>query len=124
MKADIYFNIRTKHYSIRERTGANKGLVTQHRPRVSVDNVRFYVSQPGIKRIRDKKQKSVIAWLIGDVDLMNHDWNIEEAEPLYFNPYKVTSFVRVSDHKPVTNASKVILLENGKMFGFGLEFGE
>jgi len=87
----VYYNLRKHCLSVMDK---KTGLVIDHCDAINLENVRFIVSQAGLKRVRRNKRKSVIAFVEGDYTfggekvIDNPEWNTA-----YFNPYKVDQFM-------------------------------
>lgn len=87
----VYFNLRKRVLSVMD---VKTRKVIAHCDYISLDNVKFIVSQAGLKRVRAERRKQVIAFVEGNFS-HGHGKVIDNPEwtTAYFNPYKVDHFV-------------------------------
>ena len=99
IKIQIYRNLHKKCLSVRW-----KGKVIGHTDKIFLKNVRFFVSKKGVERIRKRKQKSVVAWVEGELDCCPGvvNWN----GCAKFSPYKFYYFYN-AENRPVYYADYV-----------------
>jgi hypothetical protein len=110
MKVFVYRNLRKKCYSIKALEGAMKGKVIAHASTVTLNECRFKVSKAGQARVRATKQKNVHAGVQGQWDgEIDPSMPADVSVSLYYNPYKVDTFVTFLTHEPVEAAEKVYL---------------
>tara|TARA_R110000824_G_scaffold304530_5_gene492349 strand:+ start:94 stop:471 length:378 start_codon:yes stop_codon:yes gene_type:complete len=88
----VYYNLRKKCLSVMDK---KTGLVVTHCDAINLDNVKFIVSQAGLKRVRRNQRKSVIAFVEGDYATSDGSkvFGNPEWATAYFNPYKVDQFM-------------------------------
>lgn len=123
----VYFNLHRKVWSIKALEGPNKGRVIAHSSVVEMSDCTFKVSEAGRQRVLRDKRKNVHAGIVGVVRTIGE--NVEpltrtamrrEAnwvrhgghpayEPVTYNPYKFSTFVRRSTETPVTSARWALL---------------
>lgn len=104
----IYFNLHKQMLSVMDKKTRR---VIAHADFIHLDDVKFIVSVAGLARVRREKRKSVIAFVEGNYIpsrgekiIDNPDW-----QSVYFNPYKVDSFVD-PEMKPLETAEGVYIL--------------
>lgn len=113
MKVFVYRNLRKKCYSIKALEGAMKGKVIAHAHTVTLNECRFKVSKAGQARVRATRQKNVHAGVQGqwdgELDPSMPTAMHETSVSLYYNPYKVDTFVTLLTERPVEGAETVYL---------------
>lgn len=116
MKADVYFNLHTHLWSVKDR---KSGLVTEHARVVYTSLPCGFVVQPaGHKRVLQTKQKNVHAFVRGDWLYTADDiegWTQYAAEldtmvPVSYNPFRGPSFYRKDTGQDITEAKGLIML--------------
>ena len=113
----VYYNLHRKCYSIQQ-----GGLVMDHASRVWLVNVKPRVRKAGQAKVRTTGRKNVHAFLTGHLMAyapVGHAsqgsmFQGREAE-LYYNPYKVDTFVEKTSRKPVERCGDV-WLEPGAIY--------
>ena len=105
IKVALYFNLHKKVFSIKAMEGENKGRVIGHAANVFLRDCTFKVNEGGRQRVLKEKRKNVHAYVIGT--LMSTDESTIIGKPVYYNPYKVSSFVTAFDHEPIHYAEYV-----------------
>ena len=100
----VHYNLHKKCLSVQDKKTRR---VIAHRDAIVLSDVEFKVSQPGLKRVRERKRKEVIAVIEGtfvgpSVDMCSGEWH-----QVYFNPYVVDTFV--SGETPVHSAETVYI---------------
>ena len=116
MKVKVYWNLKAKCFSIQ-----HKGRVIAYRERLSLSDAEFKVSQAGRKRVIQNKRKNVHAYVTGIWVDSNGEFSRSCQQPVTYNPYLYSQFMRVTDGKlsPIVNASKVCCVKlhgKGKLF--------
>lgn len=104
MTVDVYRNLRRRAFSIRE-----GGRVVGHRQGVMLRDVTFIVSAAGVRRIRLRAQREVVAYARGDL------WKSPLAATalrVRFNPYRSPDFT-LPDGAPIHAAAVVAFLADG-----------
>lgn len=97
--ADVYRNLLKHTVSVRL-----AGKVIAYGNTVLVTDVAFRVQPAGVKRIRARGQREVIAYARGDAQIVPDDTLIPaDAVRVCFNPFKHEQFV-LEDGTPVTAA--------------------
>lgn len=119
MSIEIYRNLAYECYSLRD-----NGVVKLHPKRVIVENARLAVQPAGNRKVRETRQKNVHAFVRTDsmdnISAVNN-WFLEsigewrEAIPIFYNPYKHTSFIDAQGRK-VTSADRVLLDVDFRMY--------
>jgi hypothetical protein len=63
MKVVVYVNLHNQLFSIKSlENGEHYGKVVAHAETVLLEDCRFIVKEKGIKRIRERKKRWVVAW--------------------------------------------------------------
>ena len=127
LKCFVYFNLHRKVWSIKALEGPNKGRVIAHSSMVEMSDCSFKVSEAGRQRVLAEKRKNVHAGVVGvvrtigeNMDTLSRSAMRREAnwvrhgghpayEPITYNPYKFSTFVRRSTETPVTSARWALL---------------
>jgi hypothetical protein len=111
MKVFVYRNLRKNCYSIKALEGAMKGKVIAHAKTVTLTECRFKVSKAGQARVRATGQKNVHAGVQGQWDGIAHSMDVPDEcnRTVYYNPYKVDTFVEYLTERPVEGAGTVYL---------------
>ena len=108
LKVFVYFNLHRKCWSVKALEGPNKGRVIDHTHEVWLDGVTFKVSEAGRQRVLREKRKNVhagvVGWIAPSTGLINAWW-----EPVYYNPYKVETFVKRATGIPIKQAKWAVL---------------
>ena len=137
MKYGIYRNLHNGKLSIKE---TKTGLVVGHADSVRILKANFRVSEAGVMKIREKRQKAVVATVHGllsalegftafkgrDVSLTvalgkNAFRSSGDMTRVGFNPYKYTSFVNAETETPLANAEEVYINNTGNMQAWGIK---
>jgi hypothetical protein len=101
----VYRNLHKKCFSVKS---LNTGRVICHVDSITLVNVKFRVGKAGRERVLRERKKNVHAGVVG---------YIAEAtmlgSPFYvgYNPYKYSSFVKLSDENKIETA-KIALIDN------------
>jgi len=136
MKYGIYRNLHNGKLSIKE---SKSGLVVGHADSVRILKANFRVSEAGVMKIREKKQKAVVATVHGFLSALegftafkgreltltralgkNAFTSSADATRVGFNPYKYTSFVEAETEKPLKTANQVYINNTGNMQAWGV----
>lgn len=100
-KVEVYWNLHKKVYSVRARSGEQRGRVIAHVRDFTLTNVTFSVSQAGRERVLAEGRKNVHAFVRGEwagpTEVM--------MSKVTYNPYKYTTFVRARDGIAVVAAT-------------------
>ena len=98
MKVKVYYNLRKKCFSVQY-----KGLVIDHKDKLTLNNVEFKVSETGRQRVLREKRKNVHAYAVGDLceEFSN---STDKTIDVTYNPYLYSSFVNKKTLKPVLKA--------------------
>lgn len=101
MTVDVYRNLRTGTWSVRER-----GLVVSHPLRIVLEDVKFVVSPAGRQRVLQERRKNVHAFVRGAprADEPPGEWRMA-----YYNPYEVSTFVDLESRAPLDQAHVALL---------------
>lgn len=110
MRVFVYRNLRKKCYSVKALEGPSKGLVIAHVDTLTLTECRFKVSKAGQARVRATRQKNVHAGVQGQwTGELNPLLPEDVSVSVYYNPYKVDTFVTCLTQQPVESAEKVFL---------------
>lgn len=131
MKVFVYFNLHKKVWSIKAMEGEQKGRVIAHAENVYLKDAMPKVSEAGRQRVLKEKRKNVHAGIVGelldDIHAMCELASGEEST-LYYNPYKVRTFVQLGEpEKAFSNAPMVHLDATGRhpsVAAFGGQFAK
>ena len=132
MKYSVYRNLHNGKLSIKS---GKTGLVVGHADAVEVFLANFRVSKAGVMKIRERRQKAVVATVHGGISNMvgftsYKGRNVSECyphltggeiTPVAFNPYKYTSFVHAETEESVSKAERVSINNTGKMKAWGVK---
>lgn len=108
-KVYVYFNLHKKIFSVRK-----NGKVIRHCKKIIVNNALFKVSQSGRERVIVEKRKNVHAFVVGRVFSGTLDPKRYNLTPVYYNPYKYSSFIRLENKTPIFKADYVCLVVKDK----------
>lgn len=109
----LYRNLHTGGYSIKQR-----GIVCARGDFFVMRNVKFQVSKPGNKRVKDQQSRNVHAYMVAD----NYNaganvlWQPSAMQRVTYNPYKNDTFVNAETGAEITEASYAICSNNGKVY--------
>lgn len=104
MTVDVYRNLSRRAFSIRE-----GGRVVEHRQALALRNVAFRVSEAGVRRIRARGQREVVAYARG---VLIESPVTEQAQRVRFDPYRAADFT-LPDGSPIRSAAFVHFLADG-----------
>jgi len=99
-KVEVYWNLHQNVYSVRARSGEQRGRVIAHVEDFTLTNVTFSVSQAGRERVLAEGRKNVHAFVRGE-------WAGPTEVKMWkvtYNPYRYETFVRASDESSVLSA--------------------
>jgi len=102
---DCYWNLHRRLYSVRARSGPDRGRVVAHADAVRLREVTFVVSEAGRQRVIREGSKNVHAFMRGSWTAAVGDGL---ADRISYDPYAEPSFVRTADGEPVTTALEVV----------------
>lgn len=89
------------------------GKVRGYVPSILLEDVQFYVSQPGVKRIRRQGRRQVIAWVQGiardpgSAAARRRLGDLQQWRGFTFNPFRDETFVLRDGRKPIEHADWV-----------------
>lgn len=114
-KVDTYRNLTKGCISLRI-----KGLVYGYADAIHLSEALFKVGESGNKAVRHQKQKNVHAFVQGRLEGASIHLDSVEAEyerlkregyeRVYYNPYRVTSFVLFDTLEPVYQADEAVVV--------------
>lgn len=116
-RVEAYYNLHKRCLSYRPSGGRVK-----HAKAMIINDVTFAVQPAGRERVRREGKKNVHAfvrgepaWVAGADDSLD-DYTQENLDrqgyrKVTYNPYKFDSFVFADNHKPVNNASQVVIID-------------
>lgn len=125
MRYEIYRNLHNGKLSIR---CLKTRKVVGHCDELWMTDVAFHVNQNGVARIRERQQKEVVATVRGKITKLSGfisrlgrtvktqpDTDCFKMDrPVYFNPYKVETFVTHAG--PIRSAARFYGNSSGTMF--------
>lgn len=102
----VYYNLHKQCLSIMDKKTRR---VVGHADFVHLENVKFVVSAAGLARVRREKRKQVIAFVEGDITTSNGESAMATWPRVYFNPYKVDTFV--VGENPIHEANRAYIVD-------------
>jgi len=108
MKAAVYWNLHKNIFSIQSREKNNYGKVVAHKDSVVVGLPKFVVRQAARKKVLKDKQKSVHAFVVGNLE-PDMFFNLGPGRLVTYNPYKYDSFVMADTKEPIKEGTLVRL---------------
>lgn len=115
MRVEVYRNLRTNTWSVRE-VG---GVVVDHPARLALRNPEFVVRPGGRDGVREQKRKNVRAFVRGEVTETRWEGAVHLAVPITYNPYKHDTFVDPQGN-PVHQARFAYLDDDFVVYAFGI----
>lgn len=120
MRVFCYWNLHKGQFSVKALDGPNKGRVIARAGLVYLVNVTPRVSEAGRQRVLRERKKNVHSGIVGELigygPALDAPEGLESATELFYNPYKVTTFVdRESQQRAIEGASWA-LLNNKRVF--------
>lgn len=103
MRADVYYNLRRKTFSVRV-----KGKVILHTDDVTMQDCVFVVNKAGRERVLREKRKNVHAFVRGDY-IMPLPFLMAGGFDVGYNPYKADYFYSRITGERVDHAQTVVL---------------
>lgn len=113
MRVRVYYNLRKHCLSVMDKATRR---VINHVDSISLKDVKFVVSKKGVERIRQRKRKSVVAFVEGDVMAWHASDTCGVCKAQHsvgivkFNPYKWDTFVLETSKVAVTSAGYVTIV--------------
>jgi hypothetical protein len=121
VKVFVYFNLHKKCWSLKalQNEGSiRRGTVFAHARSAYLLDCKFKVSEKGRQRVLATKRKNVHAGVVGR--LIAYDTAVESPparwngyDPVTYNPYRYSTFVRKDNERPVGGARSVVLNAQG-----------
>jgi len=116
-RVEAYYNLHKRCLSYRPSGGRVK-----HAKAMILNDVTFAVQPAGRERVRREGKKNVHAFVRGEPAwVAGMDDSLEDYGPenldrqgyrkVTYNPYKFDSFVFADNHRPVKNASQVVIID-------------
>lgn len=111
---EVYRNLNEDTLSIRI-----KGHVHGHAQLVALNDVTFHVGESGNKRVNEEMTKNVHAFVKGEIANAFETVGVESMYKyleegnytrVYYNPYKVSTFVTYNDMQPIYEAKHCIVV--------------
>jgi hypothetical protein len=111
LQTRIYRNLRTGTMSLQQKFG-NSWLVIGHVTDVVIKHPKFYVSEPGRKRVIKERQKNVHAYSTGT--LVNNIVleKLPDLQEIYYCPYAQSYFSWKQTGEPITQADLLVVIDN------------
>lgn len=110
----VYRNLNNSLFSIKS---VKSGLVLAHGDNFIVRNGVTHVSESGRKRVLNKKQRNVHAWitgeLVGSAEDEAENWIYDEV---YYNPYSLDQFLIKETMKQLGEYDVDFLFKDGKCY--------
>ncbi|WP_262267240.1 MULTISPECIES: hypothetical protein [Microvirga] len=116
-----YCDLHRRCSSLKAMTGEKKGKVVAKPKQVVLQDVRFEVSQAGLRRTREENVRSVHAFARGHV----RDQDVAavrdhpDAVQIRYNPHKFDTFVRADTLEPVATA-QVFAIDGKLSYALGV----
>jgi hypothetical protein len=107
-KVSVYFNLHLKVWSIKQGS-----LVVAHAEEITLTNVTTKIYESGRLRVIQERKKNVHSYLVGYIT----ESDVEPKKGLYYNPYKVSSFVDADTMAPV-HAAQVVRLNSDRSVNY------
>lgn len=130
MMYEVYRNLHNGKWSIRD---SQTKLVVGHAISVRLQNVSYIVGESGRQRVIKEKAKNVHAFAKGELTSVLlfqpfKDRLLEVSDPtpfdkpvwwseLYYNPYKLSSFIIKRNQRPINRSCLVDLNQDGSVHG-------
>lgn len=108
----VYYNLHKGKLSVLDKRTRR---IVDHVDSIKLKDIKFIVSEAGVKRIRKQKRKSVVAFVEGKI-IKQNNLRIPTSpkwKQVYFCPYKTGEFVIGND--PIYTADECVIVNN-KMF--------
>ncbi|WP_449818017.1 hypothetical protein [Methylobacterium flocculans] len=112
---DVYRNLSRRCWSVRVRN-----WVVGHVPSLTLRDVRFIVSLPGVRRIRERQAREVVALARG---VPAESGLPEGALRVRFDPYRSDEFT-LPDGSPIRAAASVSFLPDGSCWAVPIPPGD
>ena len=119
MRAEVYFNLHKRLFSVRALEGEHKGRVVDHLPECAIRGAKFVVSEAGRQRVLREQKKNVHAYVRGELVEDSGDYIKTMAKlandagtlrALKYNPYMYNSFVEESTEEPIYEAGVCLMM--------------
>lgn len=98
----VYYNLNKGGYSVVSRT---TGRVVGWVQDITLTDVTFRVQPAGVRRIRERHQREVVAYVIGTIKDVESGPDVSGMRQVTFNPYRASTFT--IDGEPVHTAPVV-----------------
>lgn len=117
MRVEVYRNLNNGKWSVRSLEGEYRGYVIAYADKVALNDVEFYVSATGRAKVLRNRVKMVHATVRGKfVGTEVAEASCEDVS-VYYDPYKVDTFVDRSDMSALTSRyERVDFLEDKRVF--------
>ena len=106
MLVKVYRNLHTGNFSIK---CMKSNLIVAHGTDFNLINVQAKVNQSGRERVLREQQKNVHAYLVGEY---TEDKTVANNVELYYNPYKLSSFINKKTGEDVDKVENVYFINN------------
>jgi hypothetical protein len=110
-EADIYWHLRLCRWSIRV-----GGRVVDHLPCVTATRCRMVVRETERLRAIARGQRSVHAWIRGEIRVGVTVDNCAGLIEIGYSPWHAPTFTRRPDFTPIFAARMVVFMPNGQAF--------
>lgn len=116
-----YCDLHRHVSSIKPMTGKRKGYVVAKPRRLVLKDVRFEISQAGLRRCRAEKVRNVHAYARGEVAGSNVDAvkNHPDAVRIRYNPHLFDNFVRGDTQQAIAGVA-FLAIEGKTAWGLGI----
>lgn len=101
---EVYKNLHKKKLSVR-----SNGKIIFYTDRILLQDVEFRVQPAGREKVRLTKRKNVHAYIRGTEISVNYNCMTE----VYYNPYKVDTFVYKDTGQPIYTAKYCLITYEG-----------
>ena len=107
---DVYFDLHRRNWSLRARTGPERGRLIAKDETVLLDDVQLVVQPSGMRRVRREKRKNVHAFARGRVVAIGNQAVLAgKLTRLTYDPYQHDAFVVRSSGNVVKSAQAALL---------------
>jgi hypothetical protein len=106
----VHFHLRIHKWSVTALTGERKGRVIAHVDQFALRDCTFKVSEAGRRRVLQRKQRMVHAWVEGVVVPPEGTVPVG-AEEFCYNPYRCGAFTRRGSLEPILSAANAWFID-------------
>lgn len=125
LRVRVHFNLHNRLFSVTGRSGITAGKVIANVKTILLRDVAFKVSASGRARAQHAGQRSVHAWVLGEVVEVNEEYDLTHMVPITYSPLRDRpSTFATTDGTPVVYLSRALFArppwkpEHGYAFWF------